>query len=165
MFSRVVNGSVSFFVSLMDVGEQPYGVHIADFDGDGFPDVVVSNQGSNSISVLKNPASPSTFAPTFAPPVSFFVGRSPIGLWAADYNQDGKLDVAVCAENMISVLLNTATGNGQLAFSTTPSFFGAGNGPVELIGADLEKDGGERESSCVFFFFLFLCSSFFFVRY
>ena len=59
-------------------GTNPYGVAIADVDGDGKPDLVVTNNGSNTVSVFRNTStSGSITASSFASKVDFTTGTSP----------------------------------------------------------------------------------------
>ena len=45
----------------------PYSVTIADLDGDGKPDLVIANWGSNTVSVLQNTVKPYGWPPPAAP--------------------------------------------------------------------------------------------------
>ncbi len=44
-------------------GSQPYSVAVADVNGDGLPDLIVANQGDNTVSVLLNATAPGTTTP------------------------------------------------------------------------------------------------------
>jgi hypothetical protein len=46
---RVLEGRLMFAV-----GSRPTAMEVGDFDGDGRPDIVVANAGSNDLSVLLN---------------------------------------------------------------------------------------------------------------
>jgi VCBS repeat protein len=93
-------------------GPNPVDMAAADFNGDGKLDLVVTNspcaQGCgfpSNISVLLGNGDG-----TFQNPVSFPTrGRSALKLTVADFNGDGKPDVATANENSksVSVLLNT----------------------------------------------------------
>jgi len=93
-------------------GTNPLYVAIADFNGDGIPDLVVANapcatgcDGHSSISVLLGNGNG-----TFQAPARFPVhGEDALQLAVADFNGDGKPDVAtVNADSQnVSVLLNT----------------------------------------------------------
>lgn len=73
-------------------GTSPASISIADFDGDGKPDIVTGNSGStaNSASVLRNTSTTSTI--NFATKVDFAVGTSPTAIAAADINGDSRQD-------------------------------------------------------------------------
>src|SRR5262249_28352287 len=70
-----------------------------DFNGDGKPDLAVTNQGSDSVSVLLNLSS--FTGPTFdlafdtVPIKHFGVGPTPSALAVGEFNSDGKPDLAV----------------------------------------------------------------------
>ena len=90
---------------------QPYFTIIADFNGDGKPDVAVDCGTGNAISVFINTTDLSTNAPSFATHSDIATGNQPYYLCSADFNGDGKQDVA-CPFNglfQISVFLNTVT--------------------------------------------------------
>jgi hypothetical protein len=76
-------------------GETPRAAAIADMDGDGKKDLVVGNCGDNSVSVLQGLGDG-----TFAPPHRYStqlngVGVCPLAVAVADFDGDGKLDIAV----------------------------------------------------------------------
>jgi len=124
------------------VGTGPHAVASADLNADGKRDVIVTNQGSASVSVLLNTTAAGA-APTFAAQVSLTTGSDPVAVAIADINGDGKPDliVANAQSGSISVLLNTTT-----AGATTPTFaaqqtFTAGGYPFSVAAADLDGDG------------------------
>src|SRR5262249_9476687 len=100
-------------------GTLPQSVAVADFKRDGQPDLVVANEGSDTISVLLNPTAPGTTHPSFAAQQTFATGNLPGYVEVADFNGDGKPDLVVAngGDGTVSVLLNT-TAPG----STIPSF-------------------------------------------
>src|SRR4028119_332206 len=119
-------------------GNGPFSVSIGDFNGDGSPDVAVTNRYSNTTSILINTTPTGATAPTFSPKVDFTAGVSPIPVSIGDFNGDGAPDVAVAniSSYTISILLNTtATG------ASTPTFapkvdFPAGPRPRSLSIGD-----------------------------
>jgi len=93
-------------------GPNPVSVASADFNGDGIPDLVVAN--SPCYTACRYPSSVSVLLGngngTFQPPARFPVhGQTSLQLTVADFNGDGKPDVATVNVNSqsVSVLLNT----------------------------------------------------------
>ena len=93
-------------------GKVPKGVAIGDVNGDGRPDIITANTagnypkgnnpGGNTISVLVNLG-----GGKFDKPVTFVTGVTPFSLALADFDDDGKLDVATAnwTTGDVSVLL------------------------------------------------------------
>ena len=80
-FSPLVFSPPSSFAA----GANPSGVIAVDLTGNGTSDVVTSNFGAASISVLRGNNNG-----TFQPPVLYPVGSSPEAIATADFNADGK---------------------------------------------------------------------------
>jgi len=89
------------------VGNGPTSLAIADVNGDGIPDVIVSNFIDNTVSVLLGNGDG-----TFKPAVAVPVGNGPVFVTAADMNGDGKPDLLVNnnLDNTVGVLLNKGDG-------------------------------------------------------
>jgi len=91
-------------------GTYPNSVAVADFNGDGRMDLAASDHGSSSVQVLLN-AGVSASTVSFKPPVTVPVGTNPFAIARADFNGDGRADLAIATSgsNNISVLLNDST--------------------------------------------------------
>jgi hypothetical protein len=110
------------------------GIAVGDFTGNGVPDLVTSNFGyvSNSISVLLG-----TGAGAFQPHVDYAAGSLPESTVSADFNGDGKLDLAVASyESGVSILLGNGDGTFQPAVS-----YATGAYPLWIAAADFNQDG------------------------
>ena len=88
-------------------GDRPQSVIFADFNGDTYLDLAVTNEGAGSVSILFNDSQGG-----FPSGRDFLTGKG--ALWAAsgDLNRDGHLDLVVAnrIDKNISVLLNDGTG-------------------------------------------------------
>ncbi len=142
-FSVVLNDGnggfepASHYSSLMS----SLGIVAADFNGDSLPDIAVSNTGvnfeGNSISVFFNQGNG-----TFGAGHRYTTGLGPVGLAAADLDNDGDIDLAVADYGFIgngdsiSILLN----NGSGTFNTRHNYF-SGLKPYKMVAADLNSDG------------------------
>lgn len=125
------------------VGDAPSGVADADFNLDGRPDLAVADEGGDAASVLLDTTTPGGTTPSFAPAQSFSTGHEPSAITAADFNLDGKPDLAVADRGTgdVSVLLdNTAPGASAPTFLVRQSF-PVGAGPVSVAAADVNLDG------------------------
>ncbi|HTS36506.1 MAG TPA: VCBS repeat-containing protein [Candidatus Solibacter sp.] len=117
------------------VGPSPYGAAVGDFNGDGKPDLVVANNAAhpNTLSILLGNGDG-----TFQPHTDIPGGGHPLQIIVADFNRDGKLDLAVANSiyNTVSVLL----GNGDGTFQPLVPYATGANAQW-LVAADFNGDG------------------------
>lgn len=117
-------------------GVSPLSVVVGDFNNDGKADVAATNFSFNpsSISVLLNDGNGGLSAPT-----SFPAGPDPTSPIAADFNADGKLDLAVTNRSAGNISVLLGDGHGNFA---SPATFSAGAGTsAGIIAADFDGDG------------------------
>jgi len=128
-FKKAVTYPAGFF---------PISVAVADLNGDGKPDVVVTNvqeNGNGSVGILLGNGDG-----TFASVVSYASGGfSPQSVAVADVNGDGKLDVVV--SNISSNNLGVLLGKGDGTFPAPLIYSTGGNNPLSVAIADVNGDG------------------------
>jgi hypothetical protein len=124
-------------------GSQPYSAAVGDFNGDGKPDFAVSNRSSGTVSVFLNTTPTGATTPSFSPQQTFAVVGDPQSVVVADFNGDGKPDLAVAnnGPNAVSVLLNTTpTGATAASFAPQGTFTANSNLNSVAVG-DFNGDG------------------------
>jgi len=137
-------GSVSIFLGNGDgtfqprtdypAGNIPVAVTVADFNGDGFPDLAVVNNGfgsSNSLSIFLGRGD-GTFQSKSMP----LTGPGPVQAVTADFDGNGTIDLAVAFSGGISIL----PGRGDGTFGPRVDYPIA-NGVMAIAVGDFNHDG------------------------
>ncbi len=117
------------------VGQSPYAIVSADFNGDGRPDLATVNSTfgmpTGTVSVLTNNGN--GFSPAGTPNV----GPEPTSLVAADVNGDGKVDLVTSSTHgSLSILTNA--GNAVFGLASSPAVSGS---PRSVVAAEANRDG------------------------
>jgi len=109
-----------------------------DFNGDGKLDVAVAAASPGSYSGVNVLLGNGDGTFTLASGSPIILGTAPYAIVAADFNGDGKLDLAVAdySENVVFILL----GNGDGTFQS-PITIPVGNGPAAMVTGDFTNSG------------------------
>ncbi len=142
------SGSIdaSFFAAKTDfaTGDRPFSVAIGDLDGDGKPDLAVTNLEANTVSVYRNTGSSGSIdASSFAAKTDFATGTNPRSVVIGDLDGDGKPDLAVANFGAtVSVFRNTSSSGSIAASSFAAKIdFTTGSSHVSVAIGDLDGDG------------------------
>lgn len=108
----------------------PQNIAVGDLNGDGILDLVVPNGNTSNVSVLLGNRDGS-----FQPFVLFSAGALPFHVVIADFNGDGKNDVAVTMISGVSILLGDGRGN-----LGAPNVMATGTSPSRVVVADFNGD-------------------------
>jgi Flp pilus assembly secretin CpaC len=150
------DGTFSTPPTIIPVGSGPSAIATADFNGDGHQDFAVLNFTDNTFSVFLggvdtngNPTFKQVAGSPFALPATV---SGPSALAVADFNADGKPDLALSTVNQAtlttpatspgSVVLLHGNGDGTFTeFPGSPLTKGIGKLPVAIASSDLDGNG------------------------
>ena len=134
------SGSVSFLGKVdFRTGFNPLNIAIKDVDGDGRPDLVVTNSGGSTVSILKNISTYGNIS--FAQKIDFASGTQ--GLAIADVDGDGKPDLVITNSggSTISILKNISVSGSITTSSFAPKVdFTTGSSPANVAISDVDGD-------------------------
>jgi FG-GAP-like repeat/IPT/TIG domain len=120
----------------------PSEVVMVDLNGDEMKDLAVTNNKDNTISVFQNNSEKSGEI-SFLSPVEFSTGSNPFSMDFGDIDGDGKNDLVITNLNdkSISIFRNSTSSGSKISFYQRLNFFIAGEGPRDLLVADLDGNG------------------------
>lgn len=142
-------GNISFAAKQdFPAGTFPRNILVADFDGDGSPDVAVSNNLSYNFVILRNTSTSGniSFNTISATVISLGAGNQADGLTAADLDGDGKQDLAIVVSqtasngNFLQVFRNTTTG-ANISMASALTVPGGNNSGYHVTAGDINGDG------------------------
>jgi len=122
-------------------------IAIGDVNGDGHPDLLVSNfcHAVNACDIGNVAVLLGNGDGTFQPAVTYASGDpEPSAVAVADLNGDGKLDVVLATVSNVSpypTSVSVLLGNGDGSFRPAVSYDAGGSGPVSIAVGDLNGDG------------------------
>ncbi len=130
----LVNGNATYY--------DPFGIKVADLNGDGNLDFATTAYGSQGIVVALGKGdgtfnTPNLYSVTNQD-FAAFLSPSPIGVDAADINGDGKVDLVYSNSSFSTV--GVLFGNGDGTFGT-PHEYPTGNDPYFFALGDVNGDG------------------------
>ena len=134
------NGDGTFALasgSPITVGSNPSSVVVGDFNRDGKPDLAVANKGSQTMSILLGNGS-GGFSSAPGSPISGMT-NTPFALAVADFNRDGKLDIAAAGQAYSELWV--FLGNGDGTFQSHINSGGLSQPVVAIAVGDFNKDG------------------------
>jgi hypothetical protein len=136
------NGQLSFAAaqSFPTNAYETSGVALADFDGDGRIDIAIMtslyNAGTTTLSIYRNTGDGTKLS--FAPAVGYGTVDFGWQMQVADFDRDGKPDIAVVSELQIDAYRNSSTP-GNISFSPSGSY--KSNLSQSFAVADVNGDG------------------------
>jgi gliding motility-associated-like protein len=145
VYNRCTDSIISSHLSspvAFNTGSNPQNIAVADIDGDGKNDLLLGNMSSNTLSVLRNTAILGSInTSSFATKADFNTSASARLISIADFDGDGKLDVAVPTYNgiMLNVFRNTSSV-GAISFASKLDLNLPGEGFNSAVG-DFNGDG------------------------
>ena len=119
-------------------------VAIADVNGDGLNDLVITDPGPSGggapfvLVLLQNPASPGTFLAPVSYPTA--VGSLAQSIQVVDVNGDGHPDIVIGGSTAVSVLLNNASAPGTFAAASNYAVTNANQIAVADVNGDALPD-------------------------
>jgi large repetitive protein len=118
----------------------PNDIFIKDLDGDGKPDVMISNYGTNTVGVFRNISSPGNIL--FDNRIDYGIsGGYPTSVTAIDMNGDGKPELMTSVNgngNFMAVFKNTSVP-GVISFDLKVSY-STGQWPSGIEASDIDGD-------------------------
>jgi hypothetical protein len=112
-------------------------VTVGDFNGGGKLDLAVADNLNNTVTILLGDGT-GNFTPASGSPIA--VGSQPQAILAADFNNDGKLDLATANSGDGTVTLLLGEGNGTFT-EASGSPYSVGGNPYAISAADFNGDG------------------------
>lgn len=130
----------------ISTGSFPSAADIGDLDNDSCLDILITNRGDGSLSLILHSGGPGVFA--FQPAANIPVGPAPRSVASADLDGDGDLDVALITDSddgagrVVRLLRNDFDpGSGQIAFAPASLVVTPGE-PLFVLAGDVDAQNG-----------------------
>ncbi|MFV5693317.1 FG-GAP-like repeat-containing protein, partial [Flavobacterium sp. LT1R49] len=124
-------GMLSFIALNIAVGGGS-SIYAADFDGDGYKDLLSTNYVNRNTSTIGNVS---------MAPAQTIPSVSSYQIAAGDFNNDGKIDIIGENGSNVTVAFNTSTGPGNISFGPAQVCAYVGTNCTGIQVADIDGDG------------------------
>jgi hypothetical protein len=115
------------------VGRLPFGVAAGDVNGDGIPDLAVTNMGADSVSILYGQK-----GGTFIAGPTLTTGANPFGIAIGDFQHNGHPGIAVACHQSSQLYVFPNNGDGTFG---SPFITATGAFPTAVVVGDFNRDG------------------------
>lgn len=135
-------GAITFAASplklTVSAASTSYGLDVQDLDGDNKPEIIVNTFTASNFYILRNTSAGTV---SFAASQQINLGANLIETTTADFNEDGKLDLAATSsfDNRAVILLNQST-TGSISFASAINLT-TGTLPWGINATDADGDG------------------------
>jgi len=119
----------------MAAGSYPIGLSIADLDGDGLPEVTITNTNDNAIAIYKNTSASGSVS--MASPVSYATDTYPYYLAITDINKDGMPDLLTTSYSGDKIDILKNKGSQEPAITSFSPTIGLSGTVVTITGVNL----------------------------
>jgi hypothetical protein len=134
-------GTIGFDPAItLQSGSTPSSIAAVDLDNDGKKDIVISIRALSVLYIYRN-TSPGPGTVSFAAKLEVAVTDQPSDLTAADFDGDGKTDLATSSDSAstVNVLKNSSPAPGTISFAA-PAGFAVAPQPRSLSVGDMDGD-------------------------
>ena len=144
LFRNMGTAGTILFAAREDIStgtSDPEDLVVTDLDGDGKPDVAVTNNNTpGTISIFRNQSIPGSFS--FPSKKDFNTGPYPYRMVCADFNGDGKPDLAIKDQySSVLTLLENICSPGVIAFAPKVDFPTSSTQREHITAGDFNNDG------------------------
>lgn len=136
------SGNVSFNLRTnTTTASDPIEIAAEDIDGDGFLDVIVACKNTNRIQIFRSSGRTDNFI-TFHLPVELLTLNAPVSIAPADFDKDGKIDIAIGYNNDSISFFKNISSVANIEFSSTriDRALPVGTTTGRIVAVDLDED-------------------------
>jgi len=122
-------------------GDSPRSVALADFDSNGFLDIVAISQSTNTAKVYLGNGTSFPTVRTFSTNLGATLGSGPLSVAAGDINNDGKPDIVTANTGSEDIGVYFGSGNGFFFTGEFAFYVAQPSKPYEVELVDMDNDG------------------------
>ncbi len=138
IFANTNGQGLSFpLAATIPVGDQPADLDAVDIDGDADTDLLATNRGSGTVTIIGNDRSLANLITSFSVRGNIAAGDEPVDCDPVDLDNDKDIDIVTADFGAGVVNLSVNDGNGDF---TQQSTLPVGQGPVRVKAVPLDDD-------------------------